>query len=62
MKINCRELFLKDIPDEAAYYLVDFFYSLALIFDCLHLVQAMRHEKDLIDGTVKQKHKPGVKT
>ena len=52
MKIDCRELFPVEIPDEAAYYLVDFFYNLALTFEGSHLVHVMRHEKAIIDGEV----------
>lgn len=52
MKVDCRELFPIEIPDETAYYLVDFFYNLALIFEGLHLAHVMRYEKAIIDGTV----------
>lgn len=58
MKIDCRELFPVEIPDEAAYYLVDFFYNLALTFEGLHLVHVMRHEKTIIDGKVSPKRPP----
>jgi hypothetical protein len=55
MKIDCRELFPIEISDEAAYYLVDFFYNLALTFEGLHMTHVMRHEKAIIDGKVKPK-------
>ena len=58
MKIDCRELFPVSISDETAYYLVDFFYNLALTFEGLHLVHVMRHEKAIIDGKVSPKHTP----
>lgn len=58
MNIDCRELFPVEIPDEAAYYLVDFFYNLALIFEGLHLAHVMRHEKAIIDDGVSPKYTP----
>lgn len=58
MKIDCRELFTVSISDETAYYLVDFFYNLALTFEGLHLVHVMQHEKAIIDGKVSPKHTP----
>jgi hypothetical protein len=47
-----------EIPDEAAYYLVDAFYNLALTFEGLHLAHVMRHEKAIIDGQGSPKHTP----
>ena len=58
MKIDCRDLFPTDISDEAACYLVDFFYNLALTFEGLHLTHVMRHEKAIIDGRFKPESIP----
>jgi len=53
MNMDCRALFPIEISDEVAYYLVDFFYNLALTFEGLHLTHLMRHEKAIIDGRFK---------
>ena len=50
--MNCRALFPIEISDEAAYYLVDFFYNLALTFEGMHMTHVMRHEKAIIDGKI----------
>jgi hypothetical protein len=55
MSIDYRNFFPPEIPDEAAYYLVDFFYNLALTFEGLHLTHVMRHEKAIIKGQVHPK-------
>ena len=52
MNMDCRALFPIEISDEAAYYLVDFFYNLALSFEGLHMIHVMRHEKAIIDGKI----------
>jgi hypothetical protein len=53
MNIDYKKLIPAEIPDDIAYHLVDFFYNLATTFDGMHLVHVMRHEKAIIDGTVK---------
>jgi hypothetical protein len=57
MNIDYKKLFPAEIPDDIAYYLVDFFYNLATTFDGMHLVHVMRHEKAIMGGKVKPKRK-----
>ena len=55
MNINYKKLIPTEISDEFAYHLGDFLYSLAIAFDDMHLVHAMRYEKAIIEGKVKPK-------
>ena len=48
MNINTNELFTEELSDECAYHLIQFFFNFALIFEGMHLVKAMRHEKALM--------------
>jgi len=55
MNIDYKKLIPAEISDEFAYHLGDFLYSLAIAFDDMHLVHAMRYEKAIIEGKVKPK-------
>ena len=60
MQIDYKKLIPAEIPDDIAYHLVDFFYNLATTFDGMHLVHVMRHEKAIIDGKVKPRHRSNL--
>jgi hypothetical protein len=62
MKIDYKKLIPAEIPDDVAYHLVDFFYNLPTLFDGMHLMHVMRHEKAIIDGKVKVKCRPRKST
>jgi hypothetical protein len=49
MTNNLRDLFAEDISDEAAYYLGNFLYELALAFESAHLGQIKRYNKSRIE-------------
>lgn len=48
MHDNVGDLFSKDLSDEAAYYLCNFFYDLALAFESSHLGEIMRYQKSQV--------------
>ena len=47
---DIREILPYEISDEAAAHLVDFFYSLALTFESLHLGKVMRYQKSIAEN------------
>ena len=49
MHDNVHDLFTEDLSDEAAYYLCNFFYDLALAFESSHLGEIMRHQKSQVE-------------
>ena len=50
MTTMLRELFPEEISDEAASYLVNFFYDLALAFESMHLGKILRHQKSVMES------------
>lgn len=49
MHDKVRDLFTEELSDEAAYYLCNFFYDLALAFESSHLAEIMRHQKSQVE-------------
>ena len=49
MKIDYQELFPNELSDETAYHLIQFFFNFALLFEGMHLGQALRYESSLIN-------------
>ena len=49
MHDNVHDLFTEDLSDEAAYYLCNFFYDLALAFESSHHGEIMRHQKSQVE-------------
>jgi len=51
MTTTIEDLLLHEISDEAAYQLVDLFYSLAVAFETIHFGKIMRYRQSLTSAS-----------